>query len=112
MVGGILVLFIYITRIASNEKFSLSINFYTLRTIIAISTLISLFIENYLKWINLSNTDIKRISLYTTFETALTKYFTSSSRIIILILITYLLIALIAVVKITNIAYGPLRKIN
>lgn len=112
IVGGMLVLFIYITRIASNEKFSFSIKFYLISiTLLTLSLLIRLT-ERFPKWIKSINNDIIIKISNPIFELSLRKYFISTSIIIIIILIVYLLITLIAVVKITNIKYGPLRKIS
>lgn len=116
-IGGLLVLFIYVSRIASNELFKPSFNF-------KIIFLISLFIifiyqilyKNNLFWLNLSiNSDIDNFNSLRLFienenKINLTKLYNTQTFIIILILIIYLFITLIAVVKITNIFYGPLRS--
>lgn len=106
-----LVLFIYITRIASNEKFSISIIFYLILRVTVISNAFIRLIEGYPKWMVSIRTDIIIKINTTIFEISLRKYFISTSSIIIITLIVYLLVTLIAVVKITNVDYGPLRKI-
>nr|AXS66366.1 NADH dehydrogenase subunit 6 [Elateroidea sp. 1 KM-2017] len=112
MVGGMLVLFIYMTSIASNEKFTLSMNFYIMSSMIMTSTLMSIMMDNLTKWLSSTNLDMTSMTNHTQFEMTLSKYFNSSSSMIMIMLIIYLLITLIAVVKITNIKYGPLRKMN
>lgn len=116
--GGLLVLFIYVSRIASNEIFIISNNikiiFFIILTIILIIQFI--FIEN-LNWINLINNSEINNFLNTIFlnnenKINLNKLYNNNSSILISILIIYLFITLIAIVKITNIFFGPLRTFN
>lgn len=109
IVGGILVLFLYITRVASNEKFKFS---YRLINLIIIIILISILIINldqyYLETTSINfelNPYLKENYL------SLRKYINNPTNKLIYITISYLLITLIIVVKITNIKYGPLRQI-
>lgn len=115
--GGILVLFIYVTSLASNEIFSLSIKIIiiavTLFSVMLIfiliidSTIIISFTENNeISTISEINSYIKENSLI------LNKIYNYPTNLLTLILINYLLITLIAIVKITNVFYGPLRQIN
>lgn len=69
-----------------------------------------------LNWINFSlNSDIEIFSNYFLFfnnenKINLIKLYDNQTFLLILILIIYLFITLIAVVKITNIFFGPLRS--
>lgn len=115
--GGLLVLFIYVSRIASNEIFKPIINFYKVFIFLLILTLITQFIYlNNLSWINLSiNSDIINFYDLITFfnnenKINLRKLYNNQTFLIIIILVIYLFITLIAVVKITNIFYGPIRS--
>jgi len=108
MVGGMLVLFIYITRIASNEIFNYSNK---------IILIISFIFLRFLLLNNLTDTliiNIKFIFLESILKHHvnfnLAKYFNYPSISIIFFIISYLFITLIAVVKITKIEYGPLRQ--
>nr|QXG82955.1 NADH dehydrogenase subunit 6 [Tabanus haysi] len=112
--GGMLVLFIYVTSLASNEMFSLSMKLmmFTLYFISLVflmtlfidkTSLTSFFINNEMTPISQMNSYILENSL------SLNKLYNFPTNIITLILINYLLLTLIAVVKITNIFYGPLR---
>lgn len=115
--GGLLVLFIYVSRIASNEIFNIKI---TTKILFIIIIIISLFIRffNYnLKWINLNinNYDIyKLFDIFLFFNNEnkinLSKLYNNQTFITLIIIIIYLFITLIAVIKITNIFYGPLRS--
>lgn len=111
IVGGILILFIYITRIASNEKFKLSYKIILL--IFRISLLLLLiitFIDSFL-FNNINILELKNQNLNYYYNYSINKYLNWPSNLILFIIIIYLLITLIIVVKITNIEYGPLRQI-
>lgn len=115
-----LVLFIYVSRVASNELFKFSfyikILFFILFFILFLTQIYLIFYEN-LNWINLSNnindTDnlINIIFFNNENKININKLYNNHTYIIIIILIIYLFISLVAVVKITNIFYGPLRSI-
>lgn len=110
IIGGILVLFLYMTNVASNEKFQFSLKLniilYSFIFIIIISLLINY--QFYSKFNNL----ILNFDSNFLFNQTITKFITFPINTIYLIIIIYLFITLIAVVKITNIKYGPLRQIN
>lgn len=113
--GGLLVLFIYVSRIASNEIFIFSNN---IKIIIFFLIFLLIFIQfifyKNLYWINLNiNSEINNFSNFLFFNNEnkinLNKLYNNYSTILIILLIIYLFITLIAIVKITNIFYGPLR---
>nr|WRQ18118.1 NADH dehydrogenase subunit 6 [Tachinomorphus sp. 1 FYJ-2024a] len=96
MIGGLLILFIYMTSIASNEKFKFSWKIF-------ISTLIftnMIFMNNNIKNFNSSLDNINLMN----------KFFNLPMNIILIITIIYLFITLIAVVKIINLKTGTLRQ--
>nr|UFP92435.1 NADH dehydrogenase subunit 6 [Gymnopternus bomiensis] len=115
--GGMLVLFIYVTSLASNEMFSMS-----MKTMILASMMITLSmglmiivdmniltpITENIEMMELSsmNSLIKENSIM------LNKIYNYPTNLMTLLLINYLLISLIAIVKITNVFYGPLRQMN
>jgi len=106
-----LVLFIYITSVASNEKFKYSLNLVLLIRLSIISIIIiSIFIDFYFININSIIKETININLFNRFS--LRKFLNYPNNIILFIIITYLFITLIAVVKITNIKIGPLRQKN
>nr|YP_010627147.1 NADH dehydrogenase subunit 6 [Achaea serva]WBK26838.1 NADH dehydrogenase subunit 6 [Achaea serva] len=115
--GGLLVLFIYVSSIASNELFKPSFNmkllfFFSIMTFI----MIQFFFMNNLFWMNFSiNSDMNNmisLSIFMNNENKinLSKLYNNQTFMLMLMLIIYLFITLIAVVKITNIFYGPLRS--
>nr|QNP09990.1 NADH dehydrogenase subunit 6 [Ochthebius sp. IBE<ESP> AN292] len=106
MIGGMLVLFIYMTSIASNEKFKFNMKFiYLIMTFMSTMNLF-LFMDKFFNEISLFNKFIFNNSNYF----MLSKFYNSPSNMIMFLMIIYLLITLIAVVKITNFKMGPLRQ--
>nr|YP_010329886.1 NADH dehydrogenase subunit 6 [Artena dotata]UNP54635.1 NADH dehydrogenase subunit 6 [Artena dotata] len=115
--GGLLVLFIYVSSIASNELFKPSFNTKLLLIIsLSVFILIQFYFMNNLYWMNFSfNSDMNNfisLSLFMNNDNKinLNKLYNNQTFMIMLMLIIYLFITLIAVVKITNIFYGPLRS--
>lgn len=112
--GGILVLFIYVTSLASNEIFNFS--FKTILTLIILFVVLIFFILIIDKPIIISyfiNYETYSLSLIKTFlpenSIILNKLYNFPINFITLLLMVYLFLTLIAVVKITNIFEGPLR---
>lgn len=114
--GGLLVLFIYISSIASNEIFSTSNNIIFYIIISITITIIIIFNYPNFKEINFFfNEEINRFFNNFLFfnneeKIDLSKLYNNQTFILILIIIIYLFITLLAVVKITNIFYGPIRS--
>nr|UAT98102.1 NADH dehydrogenase subunit 6 [Laothoe amurensis] len=113
--GGLLVLFIYVSSIASNEMFSLSNNMKITMIIFLLMLVLiqGLFYKN-LTWMNLNyNSEMDKFSNLLFFNNEnkinLNKLYNNYSSMLTMLLIIYLFITLIAIVKITNIFYGPLR---
>nr|ADO60544.1 NADH dehydrogenase subunit 6 [Drilaster sp. BMNH 840462] len=107
MIGGMLVLFIYMTSIASNEKFSHNNKILIIMMLFILLITFMLMSDQFINYmLSVNSTPINNPS----FETSLNKYLSYPLMMISLSIITYLLITLIAVVKITNIKYGPLRQ--
>nr|WHN78842.1 NADH dehydrogenase subunit 6 [Chitoria ulupi] len=116
--GGLLVLFIYVSSIASNELFKISIFNKSFFFIMFFMLLISFIFKNNLLWMNFSFNDemINSFNLFlffnNEFNTNLSKLYNEQTYLLTLMMIIYLFITLIAVVKITNIFFGPLRSLN
>nr|AKR07171.1 NADH dehydrogenase subunit 6 [Pseudorhaetus sinicus] len=107
MIGGMLVLFMYMTNVASNEKFKFS-PFILLFTISGMSFFImSLPFTD--QWLINSKTLIDEIILSPYPLSSLNKYLNFPAILISASLIIYLLITMIIVIKIINIKHGPLR---
>lgn len=115
--GGILVLFIYVTSLASNEIFSISIKSFLFRSIfiIIIIFITYIFIDQIILSINIFNEEISSLNnnIFSIENSLrLNKLYNFPTNYITILLINYLLITLIAIVKITKLFYGPLRIIN
>nr|QVL28719.1 NADH dehydrogenase subunit 6 [Eristalinus sp.] len=117
MVGGMLVLFIYMTSLASNEMFALSMKM----TIISIILLLSLltmifFMDKMLMTFNSMNNEMNTISNLNSYISEnslnLIKLYNYPTNMITILLINYLLITMIASIKITKLFYGPIRSMN
>nr|YP_009693807.1 NADH dehydrogenase subunit 6 [Panorpa debilis]QEI03730.1 NADH dehydrogenase subunit 6 [Panorpa debilis] len=116
--GGMLILFIYMTSLASNEMFTFSSKL-TLMMIFTIMISITMFfiIDQNLWIFNFINIDMEnmfKLNFLNMSENSLnlTKLYNFPTSIITIMLINYLFLTLIAIVKITNIFYGPLRQKN
>nr|ALO77082.1 NADH deshydrogenase subunit 6 [Hybosorus sp. HYB02]ALO77327.1 NADH deshydrogenase subunit 6 [Hybosorus sp. HYB01] len=110
MIGGMLVLFIYMTSVASNEKFKFS-----RKLVITLSLLLMIifslaFMDPFL--FNMNNLQIETLSTSLPFQLSLNKFVTYPLISIMAMLIIYLFITLVAVVKIVNLNSGPLRTTN
>nr|AIY62150.1 NADH dehydrogenase subunit 6 [Glyptotermes sp. C TB-2014] len=107
-VGGMLVLFIYVTSLASNEMFSLSTKMITMAIIVTSSTMM---IKNQM---SLSSEEITKHETMTVMAeeiaTMTSKLYNQPNGTMTILLALYLFLTLIVVVKITNISKGPLRQ--
>nr|UPL65387.1 NADH dehydrogenase subunit 6 [Crompus oculatus] len=97
MMSGMLVLLIYMASIASNEKFSMSIKLIMLSSFIMVTMLIMT------KEINESVWSMKKLSF------SMNNLFNTSTMLITLLMVIYLLFTMITVSKIVNINEGSLR---
>uniref|UniRef100_UPI003002CF81 NADH dehydrogenase subunit 6 n=1 Tax=Parotis confinis TaxID=3112169 RepID=UPI003002CF81 len=116
--GGLLVLFIYVSSIASNEMFSISFNMkMTFFMSIFFILIFSMLLLNNLNWLNFNINNLEMNNLFNMFlffnnenKINLSKLYNNQTFLIMMMMIIYLFITLIAMVKITNIFYGPLRS--
>nr|YP_010016774.1 NADH dehydrogenase subunit 6 [Dodona eugenes]QOJ44731.1 NADH dehydrogenase subunit 6 [Dodona eugenes] len=117
--GGLLVLFIYVSSIASNEIFKIFIyNKIMILFMLIFTFIMSIFFMNNLNWmnINFNNEMNKLFDMFMFFNVEnninLSKLYNEQTYFLMMMMIIYLFITLIAVVKITNIFFGPLRPFN
>nr|YP_011017108.1 NADH dehydrogenase subunit 6 [Teliphasa nubilosa]WQB62466.1 NADH dehydrogenase subunit 6 [Teliphasa nubilosa] len=116
--GGLLVLFIYVSSIASNEMFKISLNFKMLMlmifsiTIIIIMTMMKFNLINNINFNLEMNKFMNFLLINNENSINLSKLYNNQTFKLMMMMILYLFITLIAVVKITNIFYGPLRLMN
>nr|ANJ70633.1 NADH dehydrogenase subunit 6 [Pterostichus madidus] len=116
MVGGMLVLFIYMTSLASNEMFNFSIK---MSLFIIMSILMIMFsflmidymiINPLLKNSNMMEMINNLMMLKNENLLSLNMIYNIPNNLISFMLMNYLFLTLIAVVKISNINHGPLRQ--
>nr|URC16087.1 NADH dehydrogenase subunit 6 [Pieris extensa] len=117
--GGLLVLFIYVSSIASNEmtNFTLKMKLFFFIMIIMMTIFSILKMKNYFNSMdNYLNEEMNEMDNYFLFfnenKIKLSKLYNSQTFLMIMMIIIYLFITLIAIIKITNIFFGPLRSFN
>nr|AFU50210.1 NADH dehydrogenase subunit 6 [Imatidium capense] len=104
MIGGMLIIFLYMTNVASNEKFEMARIFKVSFYLLLMMMFINLFMEKFINY----NFIIKNYNL----EISLEKFYLWPFNLLMITLMIYLLITLIMVVKITSSSSGPLRKMD
>nr|YP_009107395.1 NADH dehydrogenase subunit 6 [Ibacus ciliatus]AIU40939.1 NADH dehydrogenase subunit 6 [Ibacus ciliatus] len=110
--GGMLVLFIYVASLASNEAFKLSLSsslliiFSTFTTSLLIILIDPIFLMNNISFIS-TNYFMSNQTMSTPFF--ILQIYNFPGSIFTLFIILYLLLTLLVVVKITSVFFGPLR---
>nr|AXS65168.1 NADH dehydrogenase subunit 6 [Coleoptera sp. 10 KM-2017] len=112
MIGGMLILFIYMTSIASNEKFKFSSPI-AIMYMIMMNLVTMLMMTDQFMWNeNLNNSDMSELTSMMNFTLMLNKFTNYPNNLMMYLTVIYLFITLIAVVKITKMQEGPLRHKN
>nr|QXP43573.1 NADH dehydrogenase subunit 6 [Xenopsylla cheopis] len=111
--GGMLILFIYMTSLYSNENFKFSMNLF----IMCLNLMFIIMFIIYMFNINLLNYNNKLDSLMNSLNInipinyyMLNKLYMFPNNMITILLMIYLFISLICTIKITDLFQGPLRK--
>nr|YP_010430495.1 NADH dehydrogenase subunit 6 [Notobitus montanus]USS57992.1 NADH dehydrogenase subunit 6 [Notobitus montanus] len=103
MLSGMLVLFIYMASVASNEKFFMSYKLIILSTILSLmSMLMQIMMEDNNEFTNMEST-------ITTEKLSLNMLFNCKFKMITITMTLYLFFTMITVSFIVNITEGPLR---
>lgn len=108
IIGGLLILFLYITNVASNEKFKPSKYVKILLILFSLTIIPLLILDKFYRfsvnslWFLEYNNQL--------IETILIKFYNYPSIKIIIIIIIFLILTIIIAVKITNIKKGALRQ--
>nr|YP_010579373.1 NADH dehydrogenase subunit 6 [Thalamita integra]UEV85605.1 NADH dehydrogenase subunit 6 [Thalamita integra] len=107
--GGMLVLFIYVTSLASNESFSfsystLAISLIVLFSLLPITLIWDYFFNSFTAQLPLSSMNMEASNVF-----IISWIYSINLMNFTLFIIVYLLLTLIVVVKITNLFKGPLR---
>nr|APB02775.1 NADH dehydrogenase subunit 6 [Hycleus cichorii] len=107
LIGGMLILFIYMTSIASNEKFNLKIHLLVFMTIVMSSSFLVSYYNQFALDSYIKNELVSMETLNLNFS--MIKFISFPINLILLFMIIYLFLALIAIVKIIDRKQGPLR---
>nr|YP_010117207.1 NADH dehydrogenase subunit 6 [Downesia tarsata]QPM99435.1 NADH dehydrogenase subunit 6 [Downesia tarsata] len=103
MIGGLLILFLYMTNVASNEKFK-----HSKKLLIIWVTLPTLMVFNYL-YLNFNIELMYNSKNTTNFYNLITKFYNYPFNLVLMMIMIVLLLTLILAVKISEINKGPLR---
>nr|AYQ18942.1 NADH dehydrogenase subunit 6 [Discolomatidae sp. 4 ACP-2013] len=107
MIGGMLILFMYMTSVASNEIFSNFNNFFKFFFIYMISfSIINQFIDTFIMNNNYFFNFINSFNNYYNIN----KFLNFPSNLTLLLIMTFLLLTMIIIVNIINKNKGPLRQ--
>nr|ARH54712.1 NADH dehydrogenase subunit 6 [Romualdius bifoveolatus] len=109
MIGGLLVLFIYMTSIASNEKFKFSKNLCILSLMVLLIAYLKITKDEFILKMNIFNYD-STDQITQNFNLSMNKFTNLPMMFLMILLMMYLLITLISIVKITQSKMGPLRS--
>nr|ARH53997.1 NADH dehydrogenase subunit 6 [Phyllobrotica quadrimaculata] len=108
MIGGMLILFIYMTSIASNEKFKFNKNLTIILMMMISLMMIMLMMDYFYSNMIIQTIDTKFLNYDKNWS--MMKYFNFPNNLMTFILMNYLFITLIMTVKMTKFSYGPLRQ--
>nr|YP_009450293.1 NADH dehydrogenase subunit 6 [Notonecta chinensis]AOW68983.1 NADH dehydrogenase subunit 6 [Notonecta chinensis] len=111
LLGGALVLFIYMASIASNEKFYFSYKMLMFSMSMMLMSIIMFFLVDSMM-INKIKINSKNIFMENEQLMSLIKLFNTQTTSLTIMLVTYLLITMIAITFIVNIYEGPMRSKN
>nr|YP_010443320.1 NADH dehydrogenase subunit 6 [Apogonia cf. basalis]UTE83848.1 NADH dehydrogenase subunit 6 [Apogonia cf. basalis] len=110
MIGGMLILFTYMISVASNEKFKFSIKIMIMTMFLSMILIPWNFMDNYFLYMNTLN--MENLLMNINFSNSMMKFLNFPNNMILFMMIIYLLITLIAAVKLTKHSSGPLRQMN
>nr|UGS80461.1 NADH dehydrogenase subunit 6 [Lachesilla sp. LaspMLY] len=111
-IGGMLILFIYVTSIFPNEKFKISQLMLFKSALLFLLFLILLLLYLYYMSLNLSQmeTYMDWSIMDSKASNSTKKIFMSQTYYMYMLMVNYLFFCMIVVIKITNFFQGPLRK--
>nr|AXS65337.1 NADH dehydrogenase subunit 6 [Curculionoidea sp. 9 KM-2017]AXS66651.1 NADH dehydrogenase subunit 6 [Coleoptera sp. 32 KM-2017] len=110
MVGGLLVLLMYMTSVASNEKFKFSFKILLMFSMCLLILFTALLLDDMFNLPLISGADLQLMTQAPMMNIHMNKYFNQPGIPIMFFLMIYLLVTLIIVVKITDFSFGPLRQ--
>nr|UGS80370.1 NADH dehydrogenase subunit 6 [Kilauella sp. KispEL] len=113
-IGGMLVLFIYVTSIFPNEKFLFNQKSWILLLSMTALLFIMIFVYTQFFFFSLNFSDFQNEFSFSdhSWMLATTKMFCSKTNLTLIFLVNYLFYCMIVVIKITKFLNGPLRQMN
>nr|YP_010591385.1 NADH dehydrogenase subunit 6 [Morphostenophanes yunnanus]QXF60333.1 NADH dehydrogenase subunit 6 [Morphostenophanes yunnanus] len=108
MVGGMLVLFMYMTSVASNEKFKIS----NKTTLMMTLPLTAYAVISYYPKMTIKTEETTNLPLLLNTQMSMNKFINLPLSFSLMLLMMYLLLALVVSVKITNFKQGSIRQMN
>nr|QWX90408.1 NADH deshydrogenase subunit 6 [Bradysia impatiens] len=114
--GGMLVLFIYVTSLASNEMFNFSTNMVFIYLSILMLNIMIMILTDPMNFLLSFNYECLNMKFYEILNenssTMIFKLYNFPTNWLTCLMINYLFFTLIVVVKVTNFFYGPIRNLN
>nr|UNI92566.1 NADH dehydrogenase subunit 6 [Euplax sp.] len=110
--GGMLVLFIYVSSLAPNEIFFSMDLFIMFFILMSFFTLISLIYDPIISSFNHMSLPLSTLNYLTSTPLTINWIYNSPSMIFTIYVVSYLLLVLIIIVKIINLFKGPLRLLT
>uniref|UniRef100_UPI0030036459 NADH dehydrogenase subunit 6 n=1 Tax=Limassolla fasciata TaxID=3019671 RepID=UPI0030036459 len=104
MIGGLLILFTYMSSIASNEKFKIKLNMMFM-LIIMLIIFDDMMMQQQIK-------EELTLNKFTMSDLSLMKIYNDKSMLLTILMVLYLLLTMISVTKMVKHYKGPLRNIN
>nr|YP_010016419.1 NADH dehydrogenase subunit 6 [Mukaria splendida]QOI73925.1 NADH dehydrogenase subunit 6 [Mukaria splendida] len=102
LIGGLMILFMYMSSIASNEKFLLNYKLVILPMLMLMLPLENMMTEIMNNEFLMNNLDKNNLSMM--------KFYNKKTMMLTLLMFMYMLVTMIVVTKITKIHKGPLRS--
>nr|WRK21372.1 NADH dehydrogenase subunit 6 [Xestocephalus sp. 'geminusanulus'] len=103
MIGGMMIIIMYMTSITSNEKFKMNI-------MISMTMIMILMVSDELMIEFQINENQEMLNMMNMEKTSMIKMYNNKSMILTLMMITYLLLTMISISKIIKQNKGPLRS--
>nr|APX39480.1 NADH dehydrogenase subunit 6 [Chrysolina polita] len=110
MIGGMLILFLYMTSVASNEKFNFSYKLLYLIFFYINLIILLMFSDQFNYSLFMNIIDMTNQNYIKNYNLMMNKYMNFPNNFIIYMMMIYLFFTLIMVMKITSFCYGPLRQ--
>nr|AST10243.1 NADH dehydrogenase subunit 6 [Italochrysa insignis] len=112
MLGGMMVLFLYVTSLASNELFNFNMMNFILKMFIFMMTMSLLMFNDNSMWL-INNNDTSNFNFIYNInnENNLIKLYNNPTFNLTMLMIIYLFLTLLIAVKITDMNQGPLRQL-